>query len=91
MVRAIGLSIHAFINFGVSPMIHASFPTIDAPASAGPSRASKRIAKIFASIVYALHESRRRQAQRVLHQYRDLIARAPESKVHGPESRDGRS
>jgi hypothetical protein len=39
----------------------------------------------------ALHRSRRLQAQRILHQYRHLIARAPESMVHDPKSKEGRS
>jgi hypothetical protein len=95
MVRAIILSIHESIDFGDSPMIRASYPTIDAPASATASavsgRASRRIGRIFALILDALHRSRRLQAQRVLHQYRHLIARAPASKVHHPEANEGRS
>ena len=54
-------------------------------------RASKRIRIFYSSIIDALHQSRRLQAQRILHQYRHLIARAPETMVHDPKSKEGRS
>jgi hypothetical protein len=68
--------------------------SVTALPSAGPvasGRVPKRIRIFFSFIVDALHESRRRQAQRVLHQYRHLIARALESMVHDPKSKERRS
>jgi hypothetical protein len=75
------------------PMSQASYPATAVP-SAEPvvsGRVSRRIRIFFSFIVDALHESRRRQAQRVHHQYRHLIARAPEGMVIDPESREARS
>jgi len=72
-------------------MRRASHPAT-ALACAGPvasGRVSKRLRIFFSVIVDALHESRCRQARRFLHQYRNLIARAPESIVHDPKSKEG--
>jgi len=74
-------------------MGQASHPATAVP-SAGPvvsGRVSRRIQIFFSFIVDALLEPRRRQAKRVLHQHRHLIARAPEGMVVDPESREGRS
>ena len=74
-------------------MRQASYPVTALP-SAGPvvsGRVSKLVTIFFLSILDALHRSRRRQAQRVLHQYRHLIPRAPESMVYDPQSKEWRS
>lgn len=74
-------------------MRQASYPATALPSArpVASGRVSKLITIFFLSILDALHRSRRRQAQRVLHQYRHLIARAPESMVHDPQSKEGRS
>ena len=74
-------------------MRQASYP-VNEVSSAGPvvsGRVSRRIGIFFSFILGALHRSRRRQAQRILHQHRHLIARASESVVHDLESKEGRS
>jgi hypothetical protein len=74
-------------------MRQASYP-VNAVPSAGAvvsGQVSKRIGIFFSFILDALHRSRRRQAQRILHQHRHLFARAPESVVHDLESEEGRS
>jgi len=44
---------------------------------------------IFASIIGALHRSRRLQARRIRRQYRHLIAAARQDEVQIPQSRRG--
>ena len=74
-------------------MGHASYPATGVASSTSvvSGQARKRIGKFFASIVTALHESRRLQAQRTLYRYRHLLARFPASEVRDHESKDGRS
>jgi hypothetical protein len=76
------------INCG-GPMKHASFSTsIDSSTSVISSKTPTR-KNLFARLLEALHHSRRLQAQRVLGQYRHLIARyepvAPTSSARGDE------
>ena len=63
-------------------MRQASYPA-NALSSAGPVAFGPGVQGeygiFFSFILDALHRSRRRQAQRILHQYRHLIARASES------------
>ena len=66
-------------------MRHASYPypaaaTASREAAARGQKASRR--GIFASIVEALHDSRRLQARRILRQYRHLIVQPEEGSPH---------
>jgi hypothetical protein len=60
---------------GVSTMRHASFATSIASSTPAISQNQPTRKSLFASLIEALHHSRRLQAQRVIGQYRDLIAR----------------
>jgi hypothetical protein len=60
---------------GVSTMRHASFSTSIGASTPAISRKKPTRKSLFVSLLEALHHSRRLQAQRVLGQYRDLIAR----------------
>jgi hypothetical protein len=64
-------------------MRHASFPAIGFSASA-PSffRGKRRQRRLFTLILDALHRSRRLQAQRILQQYRHLVARTGTAEGH---------
>jgi hypothetical protein len=75
-VRGVGIS-----KSGVSMLKHASFSAAAAPAatissgSTSSGSTSKGIfASIFASVLDALHHSRRVQSRRVLNQYRHLMS-----------------
>jgi hypothetical protein len=63
-------------NCGVSTMRHASFFSTNIGSSTPASSQTRPTRKsLFASLLEALHHSRRLQAQRVLAQHRHLIAR----------------
>jgi hypothetical protein len=59
-------------------------------ASAVSRQLSKLTTSFFTSILGALHESRRRQAQRTLQQYRHLIARPSQRNRDDSDANGGR-
>jgi len=62
-----------FFNSGVSSLKHASFPAAGiTPVTAIPL--GNKPKSFFASLLGALHDSRRLQARRVLRQYHHLIS-----------------
>ncbi|WP_213741509.1 hypothetical protein [Bradyrhizobium sp. dw_411] len=64
-------------------MKHASFHIAETVSSETVLRAQKTIRRnFFAGIFAALHLSRRAQAQRVLRQYRDLVADPKDTDLH---------
>jgi hypothetical protein len=67
--------VRAIAIIGVSTMRHASFSTSIASSTPAIFQNEPTRKSLFASLLEALHHSRRLQAQRVLEQYRDLIAR----------------
>jgi hypothetical protein len=85
---------HIFIR-GVSTMRHASYSVTGVPPEPSPGtiisrQVSKLTGNLFLSILRALHESRRLQAQRVLSQYQHLIDRSREKQADAPKSDSGR-
>jgi hypothetical protein len=77
-------------------MRHASYPAAaTAPHEAAVRRHKPARSSLFASLLEALHDSRRAQVRRVLRQYRHLIAQPGERSRHhlitnigGPENAD---
>jgi hypothetical protein len=72
-------------------MRQALHPATGAPSSASiiSRHVSKLTGILFASIIGALHQSRRHQTRRILRQYRHLLARAPEREAGHSESDNG--
>ena len=76
-------------------MRHASYSVTGEPPAPSPGtiisrQVSKLTGNLFLSILRALHESRRLQAQRVLGQYQHLIDRSREKQADAPKSDSGR-
>ncbi|QPF82687.1 hypothetical protein IC762_23460 [Bradyrhizobium genosp. L] len=62
---------------GGSKMRHASLPIETIEASAPPDRPIQTgLGAFFLPILQALHDSRRRQAQQIIHRYRHLLSDA---------------
>jgi hypothetical protein len=76
---------HAYLpSFLTSTMRHASFPEATASLEADlyAQKIRQRRRGIFASVLEALHYSRRLQAQRILRQYQHLISQPEQAGPH---------
>jgi hypothetical protein len=69
-------------SFPASTMRHASFPAATASLEADLRGRKTRRKGIFASVLEALHYSRRLQAQRILRQYQHLISQPEQAGPH---------
>ncbi len=70
-------------------MKHAAFPTAGAtPVTAVPFGDKPK--SLFASLLDALHDSRRIQARRVIAQYRDLISHGDQRTAFPPTNLENR-
>jgi hypothetical protein len=64
------------IDVSTAPQAAIDAMPLDGTANAGASRFARLVARCVARLLWALHESRRRQGERELARYRHLIWKA---------------